>query len=279
MKNKWLVLFLVFGLLFLTSCKDKNNNGGGGNETGGNGTLEAPIAEMDKDHYVIGDKIGFNLENYDNFDNINIAFDTSNGVKVNNDGTITARRAGSYTATLSLKEDSSKFIVLEFTVYKAALQLDSTTSIIAVGDKAEIWVYDYTDFFETSVDDFTFEVDNESVAKLENGVLTAEGIGTVTVTATSKYNELVTGNITIRVGDESSEFMIRPTVELAQMKVGEILPFTMSMGENPDDFEWLCDDKEIARVTKYDTAVEVSGVKEGKSYIVCYKKFSNLEND
>ena len=270
MKNKWLVLFLIFGLFLVTGCNNKNGDDDKNPDNGKN--LEAPVAVMDKDHYVIGDTIGFNLENYDNLNDINVAFDTSNGVKVNNDGTITARRAGSYTATLSLKEDSSKFITLEFTVYKAAIQLDSTTSIIAVGDKAEVWIYDYTDFFETKEDDFIYSVDNESVATFENGVLTAQGIGTVTVTATSKYNERVTGNITIKVGDETSDFMIRPTNELAVIKVGEILPFTMSMGENPEDFEWLCDDKEIARVTKYDTAVEVSGVKEGKSYIVCYKK-------
>ena len=271
MKSKWLVFILVFGLLLITGCKDKQTTGGG-NPSGGGGTLEAPVASMDKDHYVIGDTIGFKLENYDNLDAINVTFDTTNGVKVNEDGTITARRVGNYTATLSLKEDSSKFVALEFAVYKSSIKLDSTTSSIAVGDKTEVWVYDFTDFFETKESDFNYSVDNESVATIENGILTAKGIGTVTVTATSIYNERVKGNITIVVGDVNSEFMIRPEIELGKIKVGEILPFTMTNNEKPDDFEWLCDDKEIARVTKYDTAVEVSGVKEGKAFIVCYKK-------
>ena len=226
MKIKWLVLLLVFGLLFITGCKDKNNQTGGGDGTvDGETTLEAPIATMDKDHYVIGDTIGFKLENYDNLNDINVTFDTTNGVKVNDDGTITARRVGNYTATLSLKEDSSKFVVLEFSVYKSSLKLDSTTSSIAVGDKSEIWIYDYTDFFETKESDFNYTVDNETVASIENGVLTAKGIGTVTVTATSIYNERVQGNLTIIVGDVTSEFMIRPEIELAKIKIGEILPF------------------------------------------------------
>ena len=75
-------------------------------------------------------------------------------------------------------------------------------------------------------DDFNFTVDNTDIATIENGVVTAQGIGTVTVTATSKYNPLVKSNLSIRVGDPTSEFMIRPSVELAKIKVGEILPFT-----------------------------------------------------
>lgn len=269
MKSKWLVLLLVFGLLFITGCKDNDGNDDGGND---GSRLEDPIVTMDKDHYAIGDLIGFNLENYDSLDLFNVEFDTTNGVRVNADGTFTARRVGDYTATLSLKEDSSKVIAVEFSIYKSSFELDSTTSTIAVDDKIEVWVYDFTGLYETKEDDFIYSVDNKDVAEIENGVLTAKGIGTVTVTATSKYNERVQGKITIIVGDPDSSFMIRPTVELAKIKVGEILPFEMTNGQNPDEFEWLCDDAEIARVTKYDTVLEVSGVKEGKAYIVCYKK-------
>ena len=62
-------------------------------------------------------------------------------------------------------------------------------------------------------------------------------------------NPLVKSNLSIRVGDPTSEFMIRPSVELAKIKVGEILPFTMTAGQDPAKFKWLCDDSEIARTT------------------------------
>ena len=234
--------------------------------------LADPIATMDKDYYVVGEIIGFNLENYDNINLFDITFDTTNGVKKNNDGSITARRVGTYTATLTLKEDSTKTLSLEFTVYKSSFQLDSTTSITAVGDKVEVWVFDFTNLYETTEDDFIYTVDDDSVAEIENRVLTAKKIGDVIVTATSIHNPNVKQTIKIRVGDPNTEFMIRPTKELGQIKIGEILPMNLTNNQNPSDFVWLCDDSEIARPTKYDTALEVSGVKEGRSSITCYKE-------
>ncbi len=272
MKYRIFVLLMILGLCFITSCKKNNQEN---NENNGNDnpiTYETPIVTMDKDHYVIGDLIGFNVENYASLDLFNISFDTSNGVKVNADGSITARRTGDYTATLTLKEDSSTFVSVEFSVYKSSFVLDSTTDIIAVGDKAEIWVYDFAGLYETSTNDLNFTVDNNEVATLENGVLTAIALGTVTVTATSKYNDKVQGSVTIKVGDPTVDFMIRPSEELAKIKVGQILPMTMTGGQHPDSFKWLCDNAEIARATKYDTALEISGVAEGKAYITCYNE-------
>lgn len=309
MKNKLLVLILVLGLFFITSCKDKNNdnddthkhsyvegkcecgevdpnyvpphvhnfidgkcNCGEIDPSYNDIILQDPIAKMDKDYYVVGENIGFVLENYDNTSLFNITFDTTNGVKINSDGSITARRVGEYTATLTLKEDSTKTISLEFSVYKSSFQLDATTSIVAVGDKVEVWVFDFTGLYETKEDDFIYTVDDDSVATIENRVLTTKKIGDVNITATSKYNSNVKQTIKIRVGDPATEFMIRPSKELGKIKIGEILPMTLTCNENPSDFVWLCDDAEIARATKYDTALEVSGVKEGAAFITCYKE-------
>ncbi len=240
--------------------------------------LEAPIATMDKEYYVIGETIGFNLENYDNLDLLDIAFDTTNGVRVGKDGTITARRTGEYTVTLSVKEDPSLYIAIEFVIYKSSFQLDATTQIIAVDDKVEIWVFDFDGLYETTEDDFIYTVDDENIATIENRVLTAKKIGDVNVTATSKYNSNVKQSIKIRVGDPNTEFMIRPSKELGKIMIGEILPMTLTANENPSDFVWLCDDAEIARATKYDTALEVAGVKEGSAFITCYKESDPLVN-
>ena len=218
MKHKLFILFAVICLMFLVGCKEKQPDNPGNNPGDGDGqgeTLEAPVFEMDKDYYVIGETIGFKLDNYDTLEDINITFDTTNGVKVNDDGSITARRVGTYTATLSLKEDSTKSSSVEFSVYKKSFQLDSTTLTIAVGDKAEVWVYD-------------------------------------------------------KVGDPTTDVMIRPSKELCQIKVGEELPMTLTGGYDPNEFVWLCDDIEIARVTKYDGELQVTGVGEGKAFITCY---------
>ena len=274
MKNKIFVLMLVFGLLFITGCKEKtnDNNNDDDKQTNNPTELEMPIIEMDKEYYNVGDKIGFKLENYDSLDLFNITFDDQYAVKFNDDGTITARRNGEYTVTLSLKEDTSKNIALDFKVYKSSFALDSTTTIIAVGDKVEVWVYDFSGLYETKNEDFNYTVDNTDIATIENGVLTALGIGTVTVTATSKYNPLVKSNLSIRVGDPTSEFMIRPTIELGKIQVGEILPVVMTMNQLPENFKWLCDNSEIVRTTSYEGKLEFTGIGEGQAFITCYNE-------
>jgi hypothetical protein len=180
MKQKLFILFAVICLMFLVGCKEKQPDNPGNNPGDGDGqgeTLEAPVFEMDKDYYVIGETIGFKLDNYDTLEDINITFDTTNGVKVNDDGTITARRVGTYTATLSLKEDSTKSSSVEFSVYKKSFQLDSTTLTIAVGDKAEVWVYDFTDLYETK------DVEHCAVARGLSILITELSVIPVTVTS------------------------------------------------------------------------------------------------
>ena len=89
MKKIWYILFIITCIFLITSCN--NDNSGSGETPGGNNnpsetpSIEAPVVKMDKDYYVIGETIGFKLDNYDNLDDINISFDTTNGVKINDD--------------------------------------------------------------------------------------------------------------------------------------------------------------------------------------------------
>ena len=78
MKHKLFILFAVICLMFLVGCKEKQPDNPGNNPGDGDGqgeTLEAPVFEVDKDYYVIGETIGFKLDNYDTLEDINITFD------------------------------------------------------------------------------------------------------------------------------------------------------------------------------------------------------------
>ena len=106
MKNK--IFVLVFGLLFITGCKEKDNNDDD-KQTDNPTELEMPIIEMDKEYYCVGDKIGFELENYDSLDLFNITFDDEYAVKFNDDGTI-EKSYGSQGLFDTYKIDGSKII-------------------------------------------------------------------------------------------------------------------------------------------------------------------------
>lgn len=257
MKKILLFLLVGFCIISLYSCKKEV-------------VQETKSVSLDKQYYVIGETIGFNLENYESIDQFYVSFDTTNGIKENADGTFTARRVGTYNATVTLKENSEVSYNLEFNIYKKTFQLDSTTLTIAVGDKAEVWVFDFKDLYETKDEDFIYSVNNDNATIDQYGVLTANKVGDVTVTATSKFNSNVKSEITIKVGDENSDVMIRPSKELCRIKVGEELPMTLTGGYDPNEFVWLCENSEIARVTKYDGELQVTGVKEGKAFITCY---------
>ena len=118
MKKIFFILFAITLLVLNFSCNKNNqseNNQGGENQ-GTTEQLENPIVKLDKSYYVIGEEIKFEIENYDNLDDFNITFNTDNGVKVNN-GVVTARRAGEYTATITHKEDSTKQATVDFKIY------------------------------------------------------------------------------------------------------------------------------------------------------------------
>ena len=275
MKKIWYILFIITCIFLITSCN--NDNSGSGETPGGNNnpsetpSIEAPVVKMDKDYYVIGEEINFIVENYDNLDDFKIEFDTDNGVRVNA-GVITAWRAGEYTATITHKEDNTKQAVLDFQIYLKSFQLDATTYALSEGEKIEFWTVSLDGLYEKSENDFNFTVSDDALAKIEGNTLVAKKAGVVNIIATSKYNANVKAEIPITIADENSVFMIKPETELGQMQVGQDILFNISEGYKPDEFEWLSSDDKTARVTRYDTRVEVTGVKEGIATITCYKK-------
>ena len=273
MKKLFFILFAITLLVLNFSCNKNNqseNNQGGENQ-GTTEQLENPIVKLDKSYYVIGEEIKFEIENYDNLDDFNITFNTDNGVKVNN-GVITARRAGEYTATITHKEDSTKQATVDFKIYLKSFQLDATTYTLSPDEKLEVWTVDLTGLYEQSDGNFNFTVNDPTLASIEGNVMTAKNPGLVKIIATSKLNSNVKAEISITIAEETEVFMIKPETFLGEMQVGEDILFNMNLGYSPDEFEWLSSDDTTARVTRYDTKVEVTGIKEGIANITCYKK-------
>lgn len=276
MKTKiLLIIFFVLVIIIPTGCKKKeivDDDKPIDNPPTQEGTKkDTPIINFNQENYIVGDNLSFNCENY-KLDELDFSIDEELALMANNDGTYKVRRTGDYLLTFSLKSDSEIKYETNLKFYSSTFDLNITTPIIGIGDKCEVWVYNFDKLLEDSDNDFTFTIDNEDVASIDGQVLTAKALGNVTITATSKLNPKVNSKVTIKVGSDTEDFILRVSDPLGKICVGETLKVTYSLDYPITDFVWLTSDREILRVTKYDTAVEITGIGKGDTNFSCYLK-------
>ncbi len=285
------IIAVVLCSLFTTSCKHKHNyvNGvcscgekdsnipphihnfiNGVCNCGETEGLVTPNIELDKKYYIIGDTINFNVTNYESLDLFDITYELNAGIKVNKNGQYIASKTGEYDVTFTLKEDANYSYTINIPIYKRYFSLDVTTETMTVGDKIDFWIYDFDDLYEQSNSDFTFSIDDEGVATLEGNTVTALKTGSFNITATSIHNENVKSSINITVADLENTFILRPTMDYKEVKVGDQFYMNLNLGFNAKDFTWNTTDSEVIRVAIMDDLCQITIVGEGQGGITCY---------
>ncbi len=277
MKKIFISILIIF-LLFIASCKknDKTNdtNNIDNNSNSNNNEQEDPndlAISFNQDHYVYGDIFSYTSTKYQNSD-MYLTIDDENALDPNGDGTYTVQRTGTYNVKIALKMDPTISLTKEFHFYRVQFEIETTSNRIMVGDTCDLNIYSFDDLYEKSDNDFIYTVNDETKARIDNHSLIALAIGDVEVTLTSKINSKVKSSVKIKICDPNEEFIFKPVDGDKNIEMGETISIYYSLDYSPKDFEWSSSDKEILRVTKYDTSVEVTGVGEGKAYINCYLK-------
>lgn len=288
MKRKIIVFILFLFLISLSGCKkdddsnnqqdddnvvDNNQNNdsdqiGDGNQ---NDVLDEPIVSLDKEYYVIGEEIKFNVSNYAS-DEYVISFNDQNCVRQDGSGKYIARRFGEYEATITHNADASCTKTISFVIYAKQCSIDLTTTRIAVGDKIEAWMYSFENLYEESDDDFIFTVSDTNVASIEGRIVTAKAKGSFDIIATSKYNSNVTAKVTVTVGDNEDLFMLRIPYEYGTLKTGDQFYVGLSQGYEADEFVWSTNNSEVIRVVNMDGKCQVTIVGKGKGALICYNQ-------
>ena len=271
MKKRNLIFFVILFALCLTGCGTPNNTGGTNNPpVGGTPNYEVPSIETDKDHYVVGDEIIFNVTNYDDLSLFDITFSDQYCVSLNNEGKYIVKKVGEFEATFTLYDDPNYTSTISFAVYAPQVPLDYTTNAMAVGDKIEVWVYNFDNLFEQNNEDFTFTVSDDKLASIDGRIVTALGKGTFDVIVTSKYHERVTAKVTITVGDNEDLFMIKPPFELNTLKAGDQFYMEISQNYSASEFNWSTNNSEVIRVVDMDGKCQITIVGKGQGAVICY---------
>ena len=155
-----------------------------------------------------------------NTTNKNVTWSTSDAsIATVTDGVVTAVAPGTATITVTT-EDGGKTATCAVTVAAATVPvtgvtLNKTSTSLYVGDTETLTATVTPD--NATNKDVTWTSSNPSVAKVENGVVTAVGAGTATITVTTQDNDY-TASCTVTVsryssGGGSSSSTYRPHVE------------------------------------------------------------------
>ena len=281
---KKIILFIfLFTLLFTFSCKkksdtpDTNQDKEPINNSNTNQDKEPqndPVTELDiqlsKDYYVIGETLEFSSSTT-TIDKINISFETPNILRLLDNGSYRVQRSGNYPITFTCSElNLTKTIDLNF--YKNNFEIDTTSDCILKDDVCEIRIYSFDSIYEDKIEDFVLSIDKPSLASIDGYNIIGKDFGDVTVTLTSKLNPLVKSSHVIKICNPETDFMIKPHNGEKELCVGETLAIDFTLDYDITDFKWQTSNKEVIRFTKYDTALEITGIGVGTTYISCYLK-------
>lgn len=278
MKRKTLFLIAMVFLLGLTGCNNNNDDDPNNNTNIPAFTPVTPNIELKQDYYIIGDIIDFNLTNYESIDLFDISYEPNAGIKTNKDGNLIASKVGEYEIIFTLKTDSNCTCIVNVPIYQRFFSLDVTTETMAAGDQIDFWIYNFDGLYEQSNEDFNFVIDDEKVASINGTTVTALKTGSFNIIATSIHNPNVKASITITVGDLDNTFILRPTMNYKEIKVGDQFYINLNQNYNVNDFTWNTNNSEVIRVAIMDDLCQITIVGEGQGGIICYNNDNPIIN-
>lgn len=143
-------------------------------------------------------------------------------LKINNDGSLTALKAGLTTVTFKTIDGSDLSQSIDINIYDKTTELQFDISEINTGVNEEISISPIT-YPSSSKQDFRFSTDNEDILKIENNTITALDEGQATLSCTTTDGTDITASVTVNV------FRTKPTEE--QLKMVEFAHSTSAFNE------------------------------------------------
>ncbi len=177
----------------------------------------------------------------------------SSVVRVNEDGLLTARKAGTATITVTSRANSN--VVAKVTVKvenlpaPSSLSITAPVGVVAKGSTLRLTAVPSPKGTSAEV---SWKSSNTSVAKVsDEGVVTGRKGGVVIITATSKRNSKIKGTYTVTVSDPESPTAIRLDAALITMEIGEERSMTATIEPSSGvktGLKWKTSSSSIARV-------------------------------
>ena len=189
---------------------------------------------------------------------------------VDENGVVTAVADGTATITATVGSLTAECIVHVREVPLEEIDLDKTAITMNKGDKSEALVVSYNPEDTTDDKTVTWSSDDEDIATVENGVVTAVGAGTTTITAT--VGEF-TAECEVTVVSPLESITLTADRTTDDLEVNDTVNLTVVY--NPEDttddkkVTWSSSDEDVATV---DENGVVTGVAEGTATITATVK-------
>lgn len=168
---------------------------------------------------------------------------------VDEDGVVTALKDGETTITAKVGDLTAECLVHVREVTLEGIELDKSAITMNKGEESEALKVSYNPEDTTDDKTVTWSSENEDVATVENGVVTAVGAGTTTVTATvGKY----TAACEVTVLSPLESISVETDGKTDSLEVGDTVNLTVKY--NPED---TTDDKTVTWTTSDDTVATV----------------------
>ena len=179
---------------------------------------------------------------------------------VDENGVVTALKDGETTITATVGSHTAECLVHVREVPLEGIDLDKTAITMNKGDKSEALVVSYNPEDTTDDKTVTWSSENEDIATVEDGVVTAVGAGTTTITA--KVGEFTaTCEVTVVVPLES--ISVEADGATDSLEVDDTVNLTVKY--NPEDTTverdviWTSSDDTVATVDENGTVTAVKG--------------------
>ena len=173
---------------------------------------------------------------------------TVKGIKGGTSATITATAVNGVSASIVVKVEAAKPESVSLNASEKTLYIGDTFTLIATIKPSE-----------AANDKLTWISDNSAVATVSNGVVTAVGTGTATITVKTSNGKTATCKVTVKKL-EATGVTVSPSK--AEVKIGELL--SLSAKVTPDEAEqkvtWTSSDTSIATVSRNGV---IKGIKVG----------------
>lgn len=208
-------------------------------------------ASLSKDYLSIGSRTNLSVSGY-SFEELNVSFSEKDIISIDEYGKITALNIG--TTQIILTHKTNTKITTTLTIDVISKMPDAYTSFTRMtkGDKTNIFIKNFGDLQETSLNDFNIILSSDAILKLnDDNSLEAIGYGTETIKLVSKRDERITTTISIDVINSNSFVLLYAKDETGVVKAGE--QFTISLNEEFQNkgLIWFTSNSNIAVIDDY----------------------------
>lgn len=164
-------------------------------------------------------------------------------VSLTSDGKVTAKKAGTAVITAkAMSGDTAKCTVV-VTNPPSSITLDKTSKVLGVGETAQLTATLPSD----STPGITWTTGNSSVVTVSNGKLTAKGVGTTTVTATTTNGKTAVCNVEVKAAPPA----LLMSYSTKPIGLGETFTLTASVPDGcaSDSITWSSNNSKVVSVT------------------------------